>query len=133
MVALADDVPTLRLVTLRQLLRATLPPVVLGVGTSVEFVRRALGEIPGAMGVVVDPASMLVGTITLHELIGCAGDVAIERVMSAATAIVGPEQDIDAARTAMRAHDTDRVIVVDHDGSLLGILHASDLQRRRAA
>ena len=133
MVVLGDDVPTLRLVTLRGLVRATVPPIIIGVGTSVEFVRRTLAEMLGAIGVVVDPASVLVGTIALHELTGCASDAVIERVMSPTTAIVGPEQDIDAARTAMRAHETDRVIVVDHDGSLLGILRAGDLSRRRAA
>lgn len=133
MVALADDVPTLRLVTLRGLVRATVPPIVIGVGTSVEFVRRALAESPAAVAVVVDATSVLVGTIALDELASCAGDAAIERVMSATTAILGPEQDIDAARTAMHAHGTDRVIVVDHDGSLLGLLRAGDLKRRRSA
>lgn len=133
MVNVADDVLTLRLVTLRSLLRATIAPVVVGVGTSVEFVRRVLREMPAAICVVVDPTNTLLGAIELHELTACAGDVAVERVMSSATAIVRPEQDVEALRRAMRASDADRVIVVDHDGSLLGALRAGDLNRRCAA
>jgi predicted transcriptional regulator len=129
----ADELPTLRLVTLRRLVRGTRPPLVLGQDVCVADVQQAFAREPSTVVVLVDDANVLCGTLRLADLSqvndGCAsaGDV-----MRAAP-VLEAEDDIETARYAMNSAATDRVVVIDTEGELLGVLTDRDLERKRAA
>ena len=52
-----------------------------------------------------DPTTMTVGDIASHELV-----------------TIGPEQDIDEARRLMDEHELERILVVEDDRRLVGII-----------
>lgn len=110
-----DDVPTLRIVTLRSLL-AHRAPVVLPADAPAATLARVHADAPAAIVALVDRTGLLIGTRR-------ARDRAIVRDAPQLRA----KDDVDTARTALRRAGADRALVVTADGQLLGILGAEDL------
>jgi Mg/Co/Ni transporter MgtE len=131
--SLPEDVPTLRLVTLRRLVKGVAPSLVFEETTPLESIAEALHDDPDATAVLVDRDSVLQGTLRLAELADWEGDVPAAWVMERGAPVLEAENDIEAARYAMRKGDTDRVVIVSPSGELLGILTDRDLTRSRAA
>lgn len=129
-----DELPTLRLVTLRRLVRRTVPPIVFDQKTPIGVVGDILAQIPDATAVLIDGSRVYQGTLRLHDLSACDRTSPAEQVMSILTPVLLGEEDIDAAQAAMSSSDTDRVLVIAPDGELLGVLTDRDLaDRKRAA
>lgn len=130
---LADELPTLRLVTLRRLVRGTRPPLVFAHDVRVAVVQQAFAREPSTVVVLVDDANVLCGTLRLADLSamndGCASVGDVMRVAP----VLEAEDDIETARCAMNSAATDRVVVIDTAGELLGVLTDRDLERKRAA
>jgi Mg/Co/Ni transporter MgtE len=122
-----DGNPTLRLVTLRRLIRKSTPPLIVEASTKTSLVSAALRKSPGATAVVVDSRRVLQGTVRLAELVAAPNDEPIERAMSTTTPQLEPENDTESARLWMDARHTDRVLVVSPDGALMGVLTRGDL------
>lgn len=135
MALLVDDMPTLRLVTLRRLVRQAIPPVVLAQDARVVDVERALRLQPGTVAVLVDRSNVLQGTLRLGDLDRAGGDQG-ERAahLMRPAPVLEAEHDIEAARAAMSMSGTDRVVVIGTSGELLGVLTDGDVRvRSRAA
>jgi CBS domain-containing protein len=118
---LADNVATLKLVTLRRLALRAPAPIVLDEGTPVhEVVERG-----APIAIFVDNAGVLTGTLSLVE--ACCVDPATSAsdVMKRDVPVLLAEDDVDAARRVMSR--CGRVIVVTASGALLGVLTAGDL------
>lgn len=130
---LADEQPTLRLVTLRRLVRGTRPPVVLAQDVRVADVRRAFASEPSTVIVLVDDANVLCGTLRLADLTAMNDCCASAGDVMRAAPVLAAEDDIETARRAMDSAATDRVVVIDTAGELLGVLTDRDLERKRAA
>lgn len=128
-----DEQPTLRLYTLRRLVRRTVPPIIFDHATPIGIVEDVLSQVPSATAVVIDEARVFQGTVRLIDLADRDRTAPIERVMTDVTPILLAEDDIDAAESAMRSFETDRIVVIAPDGELLGVLTDSDLAERRAA
>lgn len=127
-----DEQPTLRLVTLRRLVRGTQPPIVLAQNTCVADVIHALDGAASSVVVLVDEDNVLKGTLRIGDLhstdrMASAGDVMRD------APVLEAEQDIETARTVMSSGATDRVIVIGTTGELLGVLTERDVERKRAA
>ncbi len=103
------------MITLRRLVGRMPAPIVVDVGTEAsEIFRRS----PDAIVVLFDGNGVLCGTQR-------AGDAA----MVTLSPVLEPEHDVEMARLAMRAHHTDRVLVVTSTGRLLGVAIDRDLPR----
>jgi len=121
--------PTVRLRTLRRVVRGLAPPLVVSTMAPVGAVIEALASSPQATAVVVDVSHTVRGTVQLRELVGADADVAIERVMATHDPVMEPERDVDSARLELAARGADRVLVATSDGDLLGVLTRTDLER----
>ena len=130
---LADEQPTLRLVTLRRLVRGTRPPVVLAQDARVADVRRAFASEPSMVIVLVDDANVLRGTLRLADLSAMNDSCASAGECMRAAPVLQAEDDIDTARCVMSSAATDRVVVIGTGGELLGVLTDRDLERKLAA
>jgi CBS domain-containing protein len=131
----SEDLPTLRLTTLRRLLSKTAPPMVFDESICVSDIEQVLALSPGSLAVLVDAANVLQGTLSAAELelvadhSVCAANVMSRRVVS-----LLPETDLDTAVATMLVHRTDHVLVVTASGQLLGAFSKHDLEQfRRAA
>lgn len=123
-----DEMPTLRLVTLRRLVRRTVPPVVFEQETPLGVIEDVLQQIPAATAILVDGARIYQGTLGLPDVRGCDRTQSAEQAMTIDTPVLRAEDDVDVARSAMRT--TDRVLVIAPDGELLGVLTIDDLASR---
>jgi CBS domain-containing protein len=132
-----DELPTLRLVTLRRLVRGTASPIVFDQETHVDEIEVALQGAPGAVVILVDGAGVLQGTLRLGDLRQLDPAARAAHVMSRGTPMIDAENDIEAARLLMKCSATDRLLVVTPTGELLGVVTDGDLatapSRRRAA
>jgi hypothetical protein len=128
-----DDVQTLRLVTLRRLVKGTTPPLVFEETTPLESISEALKQTPDATAVLVDTNAVLQGTLRLGEIQELDGDVPAAWVMSRGAPVLEAEDDVDAARCAMSKGSANRVVVIGLTGELLGVLTERDIARSRAA
>lgn len=126
-----EDVATLRLVTLRRLVKATVPPLVFEGTATVDEVRAALREIPSATAVVIDECSVLQGTLRLDDIDDSDHDSRASDVMSRDAIVLEAENDPETARDAME-RTGGPVLVVSPSGELLGVLTPQDLIRRAA-
>jgi Mg/Co/Ni transporter MgtE len=123
----ADDLPTLRLVTLRHLIPKTAPPLIFDGSTPISVVEAGLRDSPSTVAVLIDESGILRGTICFSDLGAVDGRRRADAVMSTTTPIVEPECDIEEVRVTMATHDADRVVVVTAAGELLGVLTAGDI------
>ena len=128
-----DDLPTLRLVTLRRLLSNTVPPLVFDTSANIAAMKAALRDSPSSIAVLVDHDNILHGTVCLADLAAVDGAQPASTVMATATPVLAAENDVEAAYLEMFTHHADRVLVVDPTGRLLGVLTMRDLTERRAA
>ena len=122
-----DELPTLRMCTLRRLLRQTVPPIVIDPSTPIATVARTLAASPGAIAVLVDASFVLRGTLALDELDGPSDHVA--EAIAVKTPMMEPETDVDSARITMELAGVNRVLVVAFNGQMLGVITRDDLDR----
>jgi predicted transcriptional regulator len=131
------ELPTLRLATLRRLLKTKPAPLVFARDTPLRIVDEALGELPQSTVVLVDRDHSLCGVLPVANLAkdhdqAARADVA----MSTSIVFLEPEHDVDAALASLEANHADHVVVA-LAGELLGVLSRADLERahrpRRAA
>ena len=115
-----QEVPTLRLVTLRRLLAKQAPPSVLAPTATVD-------AIDSRFAVVVDDGNVR-GTVSRDDAWFAPDGTPAEAVMSTRFIALEPEDDADTALEALRTHDVDRVVVISRRGELLGVLTSADMQ-----
>lgn len=121
---------TLRLQTLRRLLRRERPVRVFEATTSIGEVRWELADTHG-IAAIVDAAGVLSGTATLDDLAGGAPDCSVSDVMERTAPTALPELEVEAAWQLLQQRHADRVVVVSPSGELLGILTIADLDAAR--
>jgi Mg/Co/Ni transporter MgtE len=119
-----QEVPTLRLITLRRLLKGA-PPPVLESRTPV----ATMFEHDAAFAVVVDATRAVCGTVSRDEAWFATDAAPAESVMSTSFVALEPEDDADTAAEALRARNADRVVVIARNGELLGVLTGADIMR----
>lgn len=125
-----DDLPTLRLSTLRRLLARSPPLDVFDQTTPLSEIERALCSSCASIAILVDSMNILRGTVSHAELERIDDHAApAEAVMSRRVVSMLPETDIEAAYVTMMVHRTDHVLVVTASGELLGALSKADLER----
>jgi CBS domain-containing protein len=131
------ELPTVRLATLRRLLKTKPAPLVFARDTPLRIVDEALGELPQSTVVLVDRDHALCGVLAAanlpeHHDQAARADVA----MSTRIVFLEPEHDVDSALATLEANHADHVVVA-LAGELLGVLSRADLERahrpRRAA
>ncbi len=112
-----EDVATLKLHTLRMLLkRGALPLVIVDESAAVEEVNRLVGERGAPLIVVVDRDRALVGTVS--------------QVPARVAALVA-EEDVDATADRVVADDLGYVLVTEGNGDLIGVLSAATIKNHR--
>ena len=125
-----DEIATLKMHTLRMLLRrSTVPLVVIEESAAIEDVRRVARERGAPLIVVVDADGALVGTVSPEQLVGDAPS-------PARVAALRAEEDVDATAVRVIADDLAYVLVIESTGVLIGILSATAItahRTRRAA
>ncbi|MBV8759860.1 MAG: CBS domain-containing protein [Deltaproteobacteria bacterium] len=122
-----EETPTLRLTTLRRLVRSSEPPLIVAASTKTADVSAALKRSPRSTAVIVDEENVLQGTARLADLTAASSDDPIALAMSTTTPQLMPENDVESARLVMDAQHTDRVLVVSSTGGLVGVVTRSDL------
>jgi CBS domain-containing protein len=115
------------MLSLRRLIRDSVPPIVLEPSTPTSTVARMVAARPGAIAVLMDASFVVRGTLALEELHG-PSEHAADR-LAVTTPMLEPETDVESARTTMRLAGVDRVLVVAYTGQLLGVITRSDLDR----
>jgi Mg/Co/Ni transporter MgtE len=115
-----QEVPTLRLVTLRRLLAKEEPPAVLEPTATVD-------SLDTRFAVVVDDGNVR-GTLSRDDAWFAPDGARADAVMSTRFVALEPEDDADTALEALRVHDADRVVVISRRGELLGVLTSADMQ-----
>jgi len=126
-----DDFATLRLITLRLLVRDTAAPIIFDVAVAIGEVERVLREQPEATAIFVD-GGVLQGTLRLEDLFAIDPAERAENVMSREAPVIVAENDLAAAQRAMAASHANRIVVVNPAGELLGVLTEWDLLRSAA-
>jgi CBS-domain-containing membrane protein len=127
-----EEVPTLKMHTLRMLLkRTTVPMVVVEESAAVDDIRRLVSERGAPLVVVVDSARALVGTVSTEQLGPLTSSAQPARVVA-----VVAEEDVAATAERVAADDITYVLVIEGTGELIGILSGSAIvahRYRRAA
>ena len=130
------ELTTVRLATLRRLLRTKPAPLVFARDTPLRIVDEALRELPQATVVLVDRDHALCGVVEVADLLSGDHAARADVAMSTRIVVLEPEHDVEAALATLDAHHADHVVVA-LAGALLGVLSRADLQRahrpRRAA
>jgi predicted transcriptional regulator len=130
---LADDMPTLRIITLRRIVARRAAPLVFDSRTTIATIDDAFQRSSTTFAALVDSAGVLRGTLCIADLADIDRNASADAVMVTNAPIVRPEDDIDEAHLEMTAHGADRVLVVESSGVLLGVLTERDLIRGRRA
>lgn len=101
--------------------------------TVVEAAQRMIQEEKGPLPVV--EAGRVVAIVTDRDIVArvVAADrdphsVRVEEVATRDLVTAGPDQDVDEARRLMAEHQLDRLVVVEEDGHLLGIISEADIR-----
>jgi len=101
--------------------------------TIVDAARRMIEEEKGPLPVV--EAGRVVAIVTDRDIVArvVAADrdphsVRVEEVATRDLVTAGPDQDLDEARRLMSEHHLDRLIVVEEDGHLVGIISEADIR-----
>ena len=101
--------------------------------TVVDAAQRMIQEEKGPLPVV--EAGRVVAIVTDRDIVArvVAADrdphsVRVEEVATRDLVTAGPDQDVDEARRLMAEHQLDRLIVVEEDGHLLGIISEADIR-----
>ena len=121
-----DEITTLKMHTLRMLLkRTTVPLVVIDESAAVEEVQRLVREWCAPLVVVVDRDHAVVGTVSPEQLTSSHG------TPTRVAALVA-EEDVDATAARVIADDLAYVLVMEGSGELIGILSAAAITGHRA-
>ncbi len=101
--------------------------------TIVEAAQRMIQEQKGPLPVV--EAGRVVAVVTDRDIVArvVAADrdphsVRVEEVATKDLVTTSPDQDVDEARRLMAEHQLDRLIVVEEDDHLLGIISEADIR-----
>ncbi len=101
--------------------------------TVVEAAQRMIQEEKGPLPVV--EAGRVVAIVTDRDIVArvVAADrdphsVRVEEVATRDLVTTGPDQDVDEVRRLMAEHQLDRLIVVEEDDHLLGIISEADIR-----
>ncbi len=101
--------------------------------TIVEAAQRMIQEQKGPLPVV--EAGRVVALVTDRDIVArvVAADrdphsVRVEEVATKDLVTASPDQDVDEARRLMAEHQLDRLIVVEEDDHLLGIISEADIR-----
>ncbi len=101
--------------------------------TVVEAAQRMIQEQKGPLPVV--EAGRVVAVVTDRDIVArvVAADrdphsVRVEEVATKDLVTASPDQDVDEARRLMAEHQLDRLIVVEEDDHLLGIISEADIR-----
>jgi len=124
-----DDAITLKLLTLRKLLAANPAHLIFDVHSHLSEIEGRLLETPRAVAVVVDDRGVLQGTLRLADLPGHDRTQPADTAMTRGAPQLVPEHDPDTALRLMRSVGIDRLLVVEANGTLLGVLTEEDLAR----
>lgn len=82
---------------------------------------------------MIDDDHALVGTLRPADLVAYPAGHAVGAIAVRGAPVLDPEEDLDGAEEALHAIATDRLLVVDHRGDLLGVLTDRDLARAACA
>ncbi len=101
--------------------------------TIVEAAQRMIQEEKGPLPVV--EAGRVVAIVTDRDIVARvvaadrhAHSVRVEEVATRDLVTASPDQDVDEARRLMAEHQLDRLIVVEEDGHLVGIISEADIR-----
>jgi len=105
----------------------TLPP-----GESTETARHAMAK-QNISGIpIVADDGKLVGILTRRDMKFLAGNTAIKDVMTCENLVTAsPETDLDHAQTILQQHKVEKLLLVDDDGRLAGLITMRDVDKLR--
>jgi CBS domain-containing protein len=115
------------MLSLRRLIRDSVPPIVLEPSTPTSTVARMVASRPGAIVMLIHASFVVCVTLALEELEGPSQHAA--DWLAVKTPMLEPETDVESARTTMLLTGVDRVLVVARTGQLLGVITRMDLDR----
>lgn len=130
-----DEAPTLRLTTLRTLVRHAPPLAVVPLSTPLTDLAEILLD-HRVWIVVVDAAGMLTGVLSGEDALRalkCDPDGWVADHMERSSILMGAEADIEDAWAAARAEDASHVLVASAHGDLLGVIQTPLLATYRRA
>ena len=130
-----DEAPTLRLTTLRTLVRHAPPLAVVPLSTPLADLAEVLID-HRVWIVVVDTDGMLAGVLSSENAmraLRCDPDGWVSDHMARASILLSAEADIDEAWAAVIHEDADHVLVASAHGDLLGVIQTSLLATYREA
>ena len=130
---ISEDMPTLRIITLRRIVARRAPPLVFDSRTTIAVIADTLLQSSTNFAALIDSEGVLRGTLCVADLADIDRNASADAVMVTNAPIIRPEDDIDEAHLEMTAHGADRVLVVESSGVLLGVLTERDLIRGRRA
>lgn len=82
---------------------------------------------------VVDAESTVVGMVTDRDLVvrglalGCSGESQVAEVMTMRVYAISEDAPLEEAVRRMRQHEVRRLVVLDEDGRLVGVISLGDL------
>lgn len=130
-----DEAPTLRLTTLRTLVRHAPPLAVVPISTPLADLADVLLD-HRVWIVVVDQEGMLAGVLSSENAmraLACDPDGWVADHMARSSILLSAEADIEEAWGAVIHQDADHVLVASAHGDLLGVLQTSLLATYRDA
>lgn len=130
-----DEAPTLRLTTLRTLVRHAPPLAVVPLSTPLADLVEVLID-HRVWIVVVDDQGMLAGVLSSDNAmraLKCDPDGWVADHMARSSILLSAEADIDEAWGAVIHEDADHVLVASAHGDLLGVIQTSLLATYREA
>lgn len=129
----SEDVPTLKIHTLRALL-AKSDVISVARSASLEQLRRLFVTSRVPVVAVIDQW-MLWGTVTTIAVLQALGDdrqVAAADIMAPLGSTLSAESDVESAAMVMASEKLDHVVVLGTQGELVGIVTAADIARHHA-
>ena len=130
-----DEAPTLRLTTLRTLVRHAPPLAIVPLSTPLSDLAEVLID-HRVWIVVVDKAGMLEGVLSSDNAmraLKCDPDGWVADHMARSSILLPAEADIEEAWAAVIHQDADHVLVASARGDLLGVIQTSLLATYREA
>jgi CBS-domain-containing membrane protein len=122
-----DDEPTVRIDTIGTLVRR--PAVVVACNTPVRELREMLIEHRVPALCVVDGDDNLAGLVTRTDALRAAPDGVAREAMSAFVLTMPSTAPIDRAAALVAFEEVGQIVVVDGEGTLMGLVSAIDLVR----
>jgi CBS domain-containing protein len=108
---------------------------VVGIGDNVLQAARKMRDLDVGFLPVCQSDGTPVGTITDRDIVlrvvaeGKPAATAVEEVMSSDLVTCRPDDDLGEAERLMRVHQVSRVLVIDEDGTVAGVISLADVAR----